>query len=482
MFTIQVNGQILEAVCCDKIVADSINMLEVKFNFSNEWEGLTKTAQFSQKQENGEYATYNVLLDEIGMGDFPNEIKEGIVIISVFGVDGTRLMTTAPLAKPVEKSGYITDGETPIPPTPDLYQQIIAEFTAAMAKKADAQHAHAQSDITGLADALAGKADAQHAHAQSDITGLADALAGKADAQHAHAQSDITGLQTALSKRDRVHNLLVNSNFQVNRRGTTEISGNDYIVDLWFNSTGTSKLTNNGVQVTSGTEGAAYLSQFIETIKDGVFTFAAKVNGNIVLRVVQISGTTVTTIRNEYAAYSGGYLQFTYNSSHGGYEAAFRVERENTITIEWTALYEGEYTPETLPSYVRNGYATEFAECSRHYTVIGRYQTLNGFITGSAKEAWVSVFLPVPMRLASPTVATMPKVILRGVNGYSALTPSRDDAIVPTSALCTAENTLNGNVLRIRFYFDSAIDTNNTPVSVYLDSKCAISAELKGGI
>ena len=460
MFTIQVNGQILEAVCCDKIVADSINMLEVKFNFSNEWEGLTKTAQFSQKQENGEYATYNVLLDEIGMGDFPNEIKEGIVIISVFGVDGTRLMTTAPLAKPVEKSGYITDGETPIPPTPDLYQQIIAEFTAAMAKKADAQHAHAQSDITGLADALA----------------------GKADAQHAHAQSDITGLQTALSKRDRVHNLLVNSNFQVNRRGTTEISGNDYIVDLWFNSTGTSKLTNNGVQVTSGTEGAAYLSQFIETIKDGVFTFAAKVNGNIVLRVVQISGTTVTTIRNEYAAYSGGYLQFTYNSSHGGYEAAFRVERENTITIEWTALYEGEYTPETLPSYVRNGYATEFAECSRHYTVIGRYQTLNGFITGSAKEAWVSVFLPVPMRLASPTVATMPKVILRGVNGYSALTPSRDDAIVPTSALCTAENTLNGNVLRIRFYFDSAIDTNNTPVSVYLDSKCAISAELKGGI
>lgn len=53
---------------------------------------------------------------------------------------------------------------------------------------AAATHAHAQADVTGLADALAGKAAATHGHAQTDITGLADALAGKAAAAHTHTE------------------------------------------------------------------------------------------------------------------------------------------------------------------------------------------------------------------------------------------------------------------------------------------------------
>lgn len=106
--------------------------------------------------------------------------------------------------------------------------------------KADASHAHAIADITGLQTALDGKAASSHSHAISGITGLSDALAAKADAEtvttqlgarytkneidliladyytseevdtalagkaassHSHAIADITGLQTALESK-----------------------------------------------------------------------------------------------------------------------------------------------------------------------------------------------------------------------------------------------------------------------------------------
>lgn len=59
-------------------------------------------------------------------------------------------------------------------------------------------HTHAQSNITGLGTALSGKADVGHTHDQGDITGLTGALSGKAAATHTHAQSDVAGLAAAL--------------------------------------------------------------------------------------------------------------------------------------------------------------------------------------------------------------------------------------------------------------------------------------------
>lgn len=131
MITLHVKGQIIQAECCNKIVADSLNVLEIKFMFSDGWDGMKKTAQFTQAAKDGEKpVTYNVLLDEFGTAAVPNEIKKGTVFVSVFGVLDAQRMTTAPLAIPVEESGFIGDGETPIPPTPDLYQQLIEESKA----------------------------------------------------------------------------------------------------------------------------------------------------------------------------------------------------------------------------------------------------------------------------------------------------------------------------------------------------------------
>ena len=89
-----------------------------------------------------------------------------------------------------------------------------ASHTHTKSDVTDFAHAHAQSDITGLASALSGKAaashthtksdvtDFAHAHAQSDITGLASALSGKAAASHTHTKSQITDFTHTHTKSD----------------------------------------------------------------------------------------------------------------------------------------------------------------------------------------------------------------------------------------------------------------------------------------
>jgi hypothetical protein len=73
--------------------------------------------------------------------------------------------------------------------------------------------------------------------------------------------------------------------------------------------------------------------------------------------------------------------------------------------IVWAALYEGAYTKENLPEYQYKGYAAELLECQRYFI---RYNgiTLGGTVWGGAAPtgATFSLFTPVIMRLANPTV------------------------------------------------------------------------------
>lgn len=124
MLTLKVAGQIIKPVCCDTLVSDSLNILEIQFVFDAAWEGLAKTAQFTQVNKDGSTGeTFDVLLDEFGTVMLPNEIHQGVVNISVFGVKDNRRLTTAPLAVPVVESGFI--GKTLLIPTPEIYMQIM---------------------------------------------------------------------------------------------------------------------------------------------------------------------------------------------------------------------------------------------------------------------------------------------------------------------------------------------------------------------
>jgi hypothetical protein len=124
-----VNCQIIKRKdILQKIIADSKNQIKCKFTFSDEWVDKAKTAVIKTGG-----TTYNILItdDEIAPDKMP-VLKAGIATFSVFGGD----LMTANIAKvPIEASG-LEDGQTPEPPEPDIYNQIL---TAANEAKTIAQ-------------------------------------------------------------------------------------------------------------------------------------------------------------------------------------------------------------------------------------------------------------------------------------------------------------------------------------------------------
>ena len=69
--------------------------------------------------------------------------------------------------------------------------------------------------------------------------------------------------------------------------------------------------------------------------------------------------------------------------------------------VRWAALYEGEYTAETLPPYVPKGYAVELSECLRYYRrVKSNNETFIGYCANGVSYAMIPL---QPMRI-SPSV------------------------------------------------------------------------------
>ena len=120
-------GQKMELINRQTIADQQICFVDMCFLFSPDWEQMDKTAQFAQGEK-----TYNVHLgtDNVCRCLLPAELQTGCVSVSVFGyaVDGSVRATTVPLGIGIKRSGFRGDGETPIPPTPDLYAQLIAEI------------------------------------------------------------------------------------------------------------------------------------------------------------------------------------------------------------------------------------------------------------------------------------------------------------------------------------------------------------------
>ena len=115
----KINEQTLKFVNTEKeVVANSKKYLTCRFSFSEDWQGIIKTAVFVSANGN----VYNVILDECGSCTVPYEVIEHPhFTVSVFG--GDRITANKVVVK-VSKSGYIV-GKTPSEPTPDVYTQIL---------------------------------------------------------------------------------------------------------------------------------------------------------------------------------------------------------------------------------------------------------------------------------------------------------------------------------------------------------------------
>lgn len=123
-----VQGQNLYRFSKEPILADkSVEFVELEFTFSSEWDGTDKTAQFIQGDK-----VYSQVLSE-NRCYLPQELNEGTFYLSVFGYKGSKRATARKLQMSLEDSGF-SQGDVPIPPTPDLYAQLLVKIDEAVAQ------------------------------------------------------------------------------------------------------------------------------------------------------------------------------------------------------------------------------------------------------------------------------------------------------------------------------------------------------------
>lgn len=199
-------------------------------------------------------------------------------------------------------------------------------------------------------------------------------------------------------------NLLDNSDFTnpVNQRNVSTGNATDqYFIDRWkFNRNmddATYQLVpGTGINLGAGT----WLSQFIP------LTQAQMDNKTYTIAVWLADGTV--WVQPVLFTAQDSYVSAPWNNQGFGTwftGESWRITLSNlpTCTIRHIALYEGEYTTDTLPEYKPKGYGAELAECQRYF-----YNTKSDIFIGQAYIASagrVQITLPAEMRI-NPTIDT----------------------------------------------------------------------------
>ena len=222
----------------------------------------------------------------------------------------------------------------------------------------------------------------------------------------------------ALDKNVHMYNLLDNSDFvhPVAQAGVNGAHGaTGYAVDRWMRTSGaTVSQAADGLKIVSDkTSWTAGIQQRIEAKRFAdVMTFAVRGVFPVACRLFVYIGSGDPNFGVAYfpgdAAERILVLKMTKPDGLTGDEVVnvyISPDTESTGTaavVRWAALYEGEYTAETLPPYVPKGYAAELAECLRYYRKIkANNETFAGYAANGVSYAFIP--LTQSMRIA-PTV------------------------------------------------------------------------------
>lgn len=205
------------------------------------------------------------------------------------------------------------------------------------------------------------------------------------------------GYVDASVRKAAPRNLLDNSDFRnpVNQRGQASYTG-EYGIDRWrvWNS---DTLTVNSGYIT----GNVYVFQYFlpSEVQNSVHTLAAK----------KTDGSILLYIKNPHEAYS-----VADNGLGLGLDTNVVVSLP-TGSYLWAALYEGEYTAETLPEYQPKGIAQERIACQRFFVRADAWRTIYGY---ASWDGVISLFLPTPTEMRiNPTATTLKGTIY--INGSS---------------------------------------------------------------
>lgn len=126
MFSLFAKKNVLAVNQREVVTSGSVNVYEVQFQFDSEWDGLEKTAVFQAGD-----CTVSTLLDETETCIIPWEVFQDAKRTLYAGVYGTKNGNTV-LPTIWASLGEIRQGCEPggstQPPTPSVYEQILAEI------------------------------------------------------------------------------------------------------------------------------------------------------------------------------------------------------------------------------------------------------------------------------------------------------------------------------------------------------------------
>ena len=191
-------------------------------------------------------------------------------------------------------------------------------------------------------------------------------------------------------------NLLDNSDFRnpVNQRGLQEYTSNGYSIDRWiFEKQDNARLVVQRVeagfpedrislQVGSGYADFYQKLENYDKMAGKRYTLAVNIKGVVYAQVFTMGNFAGgISLGNDGAAF------YSTPNQH----VLIRAMTAPGFNMLWMALYEGEYTAETLPEYQPKVYGAELAECQRYYQI------------RSANDI-AAVDMRPTMRLSNPTI------------------------------------------------------------------------------
>lgn len=321
----------------------------------------------------------------------------------------------------------------------------------------DDSHNHIIGNVDGLQSALNGKVDKVEGK-QLSTNDFTNAYKTKLDGL---PNSIMAGnIKTALgyAPGKMTYNLLDNSDFRnpVNQRGNTSYSNaTQYTIDRWAASPCALTVNNNSISITKGP--SSDFALFVQYVPDCIigksYTFAAKnTTGEIV--VLNFVYSTDMGIINKPFKNTSHRANIRYSSNRACLAVGVDVLDQTSLDLEYAALYEGEYTTETLPEYQPKGYGSELAECQRYFqrfdvSVVNK--ALGLAVARSATTAAVIFNLMTPMRTYPAMTCTATFKLLGNVT-KTALTPVVENAYFNMVRLNFTTSNLTANAV----YFAAA--------------------------
>lgn len=193
-------------------------------------------------------------------------------------------------------------------------------------------------------------------------------------------------------------NLLDNSDFRdpVNQRGLQEYTSNGYSIDRWIfekqdnvNARLVVQRVEDGfpedrisLQVGSGFADFYQNLENYDKMAGKRYTLAVNIKGVVYAQVF-----TMGSFSGGISLGNDGAVFYSIPGAH----VLIRAMTAPGFNMLWMALYEGEYTAETLPEYQPKVYGAELAECQRYYQI------------RSANDI-AAVDMRPTMRLSNPTI------------------------------------------------------------------------------